>query len=485
MIVITVNRQEFEYDIHSLVKAFYPGQEVKVFTEGSREHISSEGMLRGHVEFLPEEICIRLAAGEESLEEKVSLLPGEDRLLVKNKLKQRLYHQLSKLTGRTLPWGALTGIRPTRLALTLLEEGVSEDEVCRQMQETYLASQKKAELSLRIAKKEQKILSGLHTKEGYSLYLGIPFCPTTCLYCSFTSYPIARWEKQVEDYLCAMEREMRFLGELFGDRPLDTVYVGGGTPTTLTPEQLKRLFAMLYRYFDTGKVQEITVEAGRADSITREKLTALKENGVSRISINPQTMKEETLQRIGRRHTAAQVTEAFHMARAAGFDNINMDMILGLPGETTEDVAATLGKIRELSPENLTVHSLAVKRGSGLYLATEGRGVQTLQDPEEAMAIASEGAACMGMEPYYLYRQKNMTGNLENVGFACEGREGLYNILMMEEKQNILAVGAGAISKRIYPDGRIERSENVKDITAYMERIEEMLDRKKALLQNL
>ena len=260
------------------------------------------------------------------------------------------------------------------------------------------------------------------------------------------------------------------------------MYIGGGTPTTLEPKELTRLFHKLTGTLDFSHVKEFTVEAGRADSITPEKLAVLKKYGVTRISVNPQTMKQDTLDFIGRRHTVEQVKEAFAMAREAGFDNINMDLILGLPGEDVRDVKNTIEEIKRLGPDSLTVHSLAVKRASRLSQWIEENGITAFINTEETMKIAMEGAADMDMAPYYLYRQKNMAGNFENVGYSKEGREGIYNILIMEEKQTIVALGAGSITKRVYPDGRIERCENVKEVAQYIERIDEMIERKKALL---
>ncbi len=235
---------------------------------------------------------------------------------------------------------------------------------------------------------------------------------------------------------------------------------------------------------DFQHVTEFTVEAGRADSITREKLDVLKKHGVTRISVNPQTMKDETLRYIGRQHTVAQVKDAFWLAREAGFDNINMDIILGLPGELEADVQHTIDEIVKLNPDSLTVHSLAVKRASKLSQWIEEHGIAMLRNTDSTMKIAQNGADALNMKPYYLYRQKNMSGNFENVGYAREGKYGIYNILIMEEKQTIVACGAGSISKRVYPDGRIERCENVKDVASFIERIDEMIERKRKLLED-
>ncbi len=499
MIVVKLNQSRFEYDIHSLVKAFYPASEVKVFVKGSKEYASSPDMPSLEVILEEKEIgCIlkgkalctgetgnssREAEQESRIEKRVALEAGEETGSIKSKLKRLLYRVLSEYTKRELPWGNLTGIRPAKIAYGLLEEGKSWEEIVSHMQKYYQTSLKKARLSVDIAKREREILSSLHDKDGYSLYVGIPFCPTTCLYCSFTAYPIGQWKKKVADYLTALEREMDYAAGIYQGRILDTVYIGGGTPTTLEPEELTRLFKALQEKFDFSMIQEFTVEAGRADSITEEKLKVMKQFGVTRISINPQTMKEETLNIIGRHHTVEQVKEAFRLARKVGFDNINMDLILGLPGESREDVAKTMEEVVALAPDSLTVHSLAIKRASRMNQWIEEKGIETLRNTEETMELAEAGARQLGMEPYYLYRQKNMAGNLENVGYAKAGKYGIYNVLIMEEKQTIVACGAGTISKRVYPDGRIQRCDTVKDVDLYIHRIEEMIERKRQLFE--
>ena len=287
------------------------------------------------------------------------------------------------------------------------------------------------------------------------------------------------------EYLNALEKEIDYVAESHKEKVLDTIYIGGGTPTTLEPPQMKRLLGKIRGSLDLSHLKEFTVEAGRADSITPEKLEVLRKGGVTKISVNPQTMKQETLDLIGRRHTVEQVKEAFAMARSAGFSNINMDIILGLPGENAQDVRHTMEEIRKLNPDSLTVHSLAIKRASKLSQWIVENGISTLNNTEETMEITAQGAALMGMVPYYLYRQKNMSGNFENVGYAREGKFGIYNILIMEEKQNIVALGAGSISKRLFPGGRIERCENVKEVAQYIERIDEMIERKCVLFRDL
>ena len=479
MIIVTLNEDRYAYDIHSLVKAFYPEQDVKVFAEGTKEEQSDAGMPAFFVIFKEEEICAGITG---KTQKTIRLGAPQDKSAVKNDLKQLLYGILSEETGKTLPWGTLTGIRPTRLAMQLLEQGKTAEEADAYMRSTYLCSKEKTELAIDIAKREKKILADIHYEEGYSLYVGIPFCPTTCLYCSFTSFPIRAWKDKVDAYLSAVEKEIDFVKEACADKVLDSVYIGGGTPTTLEPDELDRLFAKLKGTLDWSQVKEFTVEAGRADSITAEKLRVMKKWGVTRISVNPQTMKQETLDVIGRRHTVEQTVEAFWTARREGFDNINMDLILGLPGETKNDVAETMRRVKELAPDSLTVHSLAIKRASRLSQWILENGMDTLHNTDETMQIAALGARELGMEPYYLYRQKNMSGNFENVGYAKPGKAGIYNILIMEEKQSILALGAGTISKAVYPDGRIERCDTVKDVDLYIEKIDEMIERKRKLL---
>ena len=475
MYIIRINKAKYEYEMHALAKAFYPEEDVKVLSPESvvKDRAVLETAPRLEVFFGDDRVKIKGEAGDrEILSER------------KDEFGAALYQYFSALTGKKLPWGNLTGIRPTKIAMTMLEEGKEEEEILGFLREKHFVSEEKALLGLDIAKREKRLLSQIDYDNGYSLYIGIPFCPTTCLYCSFTSFPIMSWKKRVGDYLTALEKEIDFTADVYRDKKIDTIYIGGGTPTTLEPEELERLFTKLENSFDLAKLKEFTVEAGRADSITAEKLAVLKAHGVTRISVNPQTMKDETLKLIGRQHTVAQVRDAFLLARQAGFTNINMDIILGLPEETKEDVAATIEALKELSPDSLTVHSLAVKRASHLRAWIEEHGLSMLENTEETMRIAADGARALSMKPYYLYRQKNMAGNFENVGYAREGCFGIYNILIMEEKQTIVALGAGTISKRVYPDGRIERRENVKDVALYIEKIDEMIERKRKLLED-
>ena len=489
------NIELYRYEIHSLLKAFYPQETVKVFVgEPDVRKYPEPAFLRA--EFQENYIEMKLmgagsgcADGEQRVKEDLVRriqAPGGIRYNEKNPecktaAKHLLYGMLSEYTGTSLPWGELIGIRPTKIAMGRLRSGDSTAEAALYMQREHLVSPEKALLAAKIAERERKILSGIHYENGYSLYVGIPFCPTTCLYCSFTSFPLTSWKDRVDTYLDALEREMEASAPLMEGKILDTLYIGGGTPTTLLPAQSERLIGMIGRYFDLSALQEFTVEAGRPDSIDAEKLEILKKCGVGRISVNPQTMRDRTLKLIGRQHSAAQTEDAFRLAREAGFDNINMDIILGLPGETVEDVQYTIDVIKSLCPDDLTVHSLAVKRASRLQKWIEKNGFDSINNTDESMMIAAKGAADMGMKPYYLYRQKNMSGNFENVGYAGEGKAGIYNILIMEEKQSILALGAGSISKGVFPGGRIERCDDAKEVAVYIDHIEEMIERKRKL----
>lgn len=501
MITVNLNEENFEYDIHSLVKSFYVKENVKVFADKEKikeleqqktplfhmevSYVSREER-NASLDAVTFEIWVPGTEGYKKQAEAVAEADFDNRKETKNRLKKSLYRMLQEYSGQELPWGTLTGIRPVKLPMAMLEQGYPKEEIFQYMKETYYTSDKKAKLSIDIAERELELLRKIDYENGYSLYIGIPFCPSICLYCSFSSSPIGLWKDKVEEYLDALEKEIDYTAEACRDKVLNTIYIGGGTPTTLSAEQLDRLLTKVENSFDFSGLLEYTVEAGRPDSITREKLAVLRKHNISRISINPQTMKQETLDYIGRRHTVQQTVESFQMAREMGFDNINMDLIVGLPEERIEDVQKTLEQIKELKPDNLTIHSLAIKRAARLRMFQDQHVDMHIYNSWETIDMTAEYARKMGMEPYYLYRQKNMAGNFENVGYALPEKAGIYNVLIMEEKQSIMALGAGASSKYVYDHGkRIERVENVKDIKNYLERIDEMIDRKKRMEEQL
>lgn len=394
-------------------------------------------------------------------------------------IKRTIYELLQAETGLRPQWGLLTGVRPAKLISAMLEEGKTDEQCLSFLIEKYLVMPHKAALALKVAKAEQRILQS-NRPEEISLYIGIPFCPTRCLYCSFTAYPLQRYQNRVEEYLDAMCKELDWLAAYSKGFTMKNIYIGGGTPTSLNEAQLERLLRKVEELFRPDESMEYTVEAGRPDTITREKLRLLQAYGVNRISINPQTMNEKTLRAVGRAHTVEDIRRVFCEAREEGHQNINMDLILGLPGEGAADVRHTMEEIAALAPDAVTVHTLAVKRASRLKEELAQHEMTTAQTLEEMLDVAAEYAKKMGMEPYYMYRQKNMVGNFENVGYCHPGKEGIYNVQIMEEKQTILAAGAGASTKTVDPEtDRIERVFNVKSIEDYIGRIDEMIDRKR------
>ena len=506
MIVINFNKPEFEYDVHSMVKAYLPKEDVEMYYTCPLEEVEGKNVACTHreIEHEDEETRKRLEEAEyifyvDYLENKISIkwIIGGDKLFTrdfevdffdrketKNALKQNLYDLLKEGTGRELPWGTLTGIRPTKIPMKLMEEGKSDEEIFQYMKETYFATDEKIQLSIDIAKRERKLLEKIDYENGYSLYIGIPFCPTTCLYCSFTSYPLSRFGHQTGAYVEALKKEIEASAKLLADKRLATVYFGGGTPTALSAEELRDVIRTVKKYFPTEQIAEWTVEAGRPDTITTEKLQMLYDEGISRISINPQTMNQKTLDVIGRMHTTEDICRAYEEARHIGFDNINMDLIIGLTGENAEDVEATLRSIGALSPDSVTVHTLALKRAARLNIEKEQYEDKGAVQVSDMLTASVKFAKENGYAPYYLYRQKNMEENLENVGYARPGKEGLYNILIMEEKHSILALGAGGATKLVLQGGeRIERSENVKSLKDYLERTDEMIARKYAFFE--
>lgn len=465
---------EFSYDLKALALDFYPEKTCQV-TE-REDWAETEGYPL---------ICTM--DGEELL--RTTLPAGYN----KNMVKSALYEVFEKKSGHKLSWGILTGIRPAKIPLRLFWQGYSREEIEENLRKEYRLSENKIRLAVDVAEREQELTKDIDHAGGYNIYIGIPFCPSICQYCSFSSFPYEKYKKMASQYLDALEKEMEFTGTFFADKSLHTIYVGGGTPTSLEESELRRLMDMIHQYLPVEDTLEFTVEAGRPDSITREKLNIMKEAGVTRISINPQTMKQHTLDLLGRKHTVQQVRDVFAMAREAGFDNINMDLIVGLPEEDEVDFMNTLNQIERMNPDSVTVHTLVIKRASQMRRnqMEQGGGLR----PEDTLIpvlqnTSGEYLREKGYFPYYMYRQKNKAGttrntNQENVAYARPGKECLYNIFIMEELETIVALGSGGSTKQVFAgEERMERVENVKGVEEYINRIDEMIERKRIAFGN-
>lgn len=476
MIQIQCKETLYTYNLYHITKAFFQNAEIKQCVDAEQEPLVRIELDDGS--------CFLLDAKEFEENQK-----KEDAQEKKKIVTKMVYRFLSEKTGQEMAWGMLTGVRPTKLAMHQMENGMNEAQAKAFLQEVYCVSEKKAGLAVDIACREKTLLSKLDYLNGFSLYVGIPFCPSICSYCSFSSSPIDVWSPRMDDYLNALCIELRHIAKETEGKTLNTIYIGGGTPTTLTAKQLEKLLNVVDELFlneERGaELLEYTVEAGRPDSITKEKLEVICRHPVTRISVNPQTMQQKTLDLVGRKHTVQAVKDIFHLARELGFDNINMDLIAGLPGENAEDMRDTLRQIEELSPDSLTVHSLAIKRAARMAQEQPVRDLHT--EITEMVEDAAKTAEKLGLVPYYLYRQKNIAGNFENVGYAKADKAGIYNILIMEEKQTIYAAGAGATTKIVLPEKiktengketNLIRIENVKNIEAYIDRIDEMIKRK-------
>ena len=390
-----------------------------------------------------------------------------------------VYELLKQATGVRPPWGMLTGVRPVRIIHDRRAAGLSDEAIHRLFVDTYDCTEKKFRLAKSIADLQRPILAARKPRD-YSLYIGIPFCPSRCSYCSFVSLSTQREGRLMEPYLEALCREIEAIRDRAEDCGLDlkTIYIGGGTPTSLSADGLRKLMGTVAECFDLSRLEEYTVEAGRPDCTDAEKLAVLKEYGASRISINPQTFSDAVLERIGRKHSAADILRCFEEARAAGHDNINMDLIAGLPGDTVDGFAKSLATALSLSPENITVHTLTLKRASNLVIGHAD------SDYGDVAAMLEECGALAdaGYQPYYLYRQKGTLQNLENTGWCKPGKEGYYNIYIMEEVHSILSAGAGGSTKLVQPGGaKIERIFNYKYPAEYISGFDTILQRKEGV----
>lgn len=471
-----VKNHNFHFELENLTRLFFPNEKITVirdFSEPQPPYIYTE---------VSDKITISVNIGSfNKSETAVKKLTDDDNKLVSAQL---LYKLLCDFTGLTQPWGILTGVRPVKLLRRLAEES-NEEQAVKKFEKDFFVSNEKIALSRETEHNERKILE-LSKPESFSLYVGIPFCPSRCSYCSFVMASIERAEKLIEPYtklLCEEIKQTAEIANKLGLR-LETVYFGGGTPTTLSAEQLNTVLKTVNQSFDMSTCREFTVEAGRPDTIDIEKLFALKENKVDRISINPQTVNDEVLKTIGRKHTAQQFFDAFELARKCGFDNINTDLIAGLPTDTPESFKNSLDSIVRLNAECITVHTLCMKRAS--RLTTEGvtLDLQQARDAREMLAYTQNILGQNEYIPYYMYRQSRMVGNLENVGWSKKGFESLYNVYVMDETHTILACGSGGVTKlkRNNPD-YLERIFNFKYPYEYIDRFDELIQRKSGIMQ--
>lgn len=465
--ILVIDSHPYRYEAEALCRLFLRGRELKIY-EG--EEIPAEDFIYTYVS--GDEISVRVNMDGKDISAKDSAAENKAA-----KMEYLLYKTLSEITGLLPKWGTLTGIRPVKLALSMMDGGLSSEELREKLKTERLVTDEKLDLLLSTAEHERAIRA-FSKPESVSIYISIPFCPSRCSYCSFTSHAIEKAVKLIPQYvdlLCGELRDTAVLINELGLR-LETVYMGGGTPTVLTAEQLDRVLSTARSSFDFGTVRELTVEAGRPDTITPEKLEVMKKNGVDRISINPQTMDDGVLELIGRKHTAKDVVDSFNMARSFGFDNINMDLISGLPGDDFDKFRSTIDSVLELDPENITLHTLTVKRSANLVNDARTMLNRTVDEMNEHAFGCFEAA---GYYPYYLYRQKGTVEGLENTGFCKPGKEGIYNIFIMDETHTILATGAGGVTKMKDPHGpKIERIFNFKFPYEYIDRFDLMNERK-------
>jgi oxygen-independent coproporphyrinogen-3 oxidase len=463
------------YEIYELVKVFFEEadvQEIKSSTTALTEcqsYFFNIGVNNG-------EINVRLINPNGKTidkKERVKAL-GEEKIVIKGVI----YDILANLTGKKPPWGILTGIRPGKIVHKMLDQGMYYTEIEDSLLRKYHIDIGRINLLTDIVKTQRSIIDSTPVN-SISLYISIPFCPSRCSYCTFIS---SLYKSDILGvYLEALYKEIEAIGCILNENGIivDTLYIGGGTPTVLDSTSLGDLIKKINIFYDLSMLREFTIESGRPDTITMEKLLTAKKNGVTRLSINPQTMNDGTLEIIGRKHSSKDIIETFKKARELGFDNINSDIIIGLPTEGLGDIKATLNGLEKLRPENITVHTLAFKRGSTLSSTKNEYKIPTENEVKGLLELAHSWAIEQGYQPYYLYRQKNMVGNFENIGYSQKLYEGIYNIQIMEERQTIIALGAGGVSKIVEENGDIiRRVPNVKDYLEYIKRVDEMINRK-------
>ncbi|NLL81832.1 MAG: coproporphyrinogen dehydrogenase HemZ [Tissierellia bacterium] len=484
MIYIYLDGYEYNLGIFELIRSFFPNKELKNI-EDLKEYSSGSLIYISIIElnnfivfrcqfFLDNEL---ISKNEENLE-KIFIERNRDKA-INIGVKKSIYRTLVEVSKTKHPWGVLTGIRPTKIVHELVEKNINTNDIQNILINQFLLDESKANLIMEIAKRQEKYIYPI-SRLKYSLYINIPFCPTKCTYCSFPTVPIKNYYHLVDSYINQLIYEIKTIKELMLLKEINTVYIGGGTPTSLPVKDLQMIIKEVYNCFGEDSIGELTVEAGRPDTINLDMIKMFKEMNVNRISINPQSMNDKTLKLIGRNHTSRDILNSYEMAKYNGIETINMDLILGLPGEGVKEINNTLKYMEELSPENITVHTLSLKNGSALkdnmhkYNFEKQRIVENMLDAASAFADRNE------YYPYYLYRQKNTIGNFENIGYSKKDKECIYNISIMEEKESIIGAGVGATTKIYYPDeNRLERTINFRSINEYLNRFNEIISKKR------
>ena len=477
---LILSGHDYKYELESVLKLFIPAKRFSFIYDNedfksvsgdyffTRKRVLKNGVL----------LYVICKIGDKmSRQTKILKTDSSDDSECEFVLSVLLFKALSRLTGIDPKWGVITGVRPVKRVNEMLDYGMDEEKIKSELSERFLVSEEKIDIALKTASIQRSALKT--TKhDSFSLYISIPFCPSRCSYCSFVSQSVDKALKIIDEYIVNLMKEIEYTAEITKrlGLSLDTIYIGGGTPTTLSEKDLSALMKKIQECFDVSSVREYTVEAGRADTITREKLEVIKSCGADRISINPQTLNDDVLKAIDRRHTVEQFYQSYDAAKSIGFKAINTDLIAGLPTDTVESFQNTIDGILRLNPENITVHTLSVKRASNININAE---LNVLDNPTDKMVeYATSRLLERGYDPYYLYRQKNMVGNLENIGWERDNTPSLYNIFIMEEIQTIIALGAGASTKIVANDGNLHRIFNYKFPLEYNKHFDLMLRKK-------
>lgn len=502
MLYVTLQGYDMKQEVENLLHTFYKRDDIVYIPENQEEELeineSRIDILSVYLDEIEGQFVYTVAFAHDadpsedipwSAKSDEAMLDTRENMIksCKHEIKLAVYDLISEALKRSNPWGILVGMRPVKLVHDMLDKGYSEDIVGLKLRDLYRVSDIKIELALQIAMTERPFIETAK-EDPLSLYICIPFCPSKCLYCSFPSNAIDQKQHQVEPYLKALFQEIKDVTQMIREngQRVDCVYIGGGTPTALSEDQFERLLAHVDAHLDVESLVEYTVEAGRPDSITEAKLKCMKHYGVDRICINPQTMNDETFKVIGRNHDSSAVKAVHAMAKSIGFKTINMDLIVGLPGEDLGSIQATMEEMRRFNPENITLHTLAVKRSSKLNEAKNAIRLTESDQITEMMDDAMAALYNMDMHPYYMYRQKRILANLENVGFSKPGHESIYNMRIMEERHPIVALGAGASSKLIdMQTQKFERQANIKGVEAYIERVDEMIEKKRNYFEHI